>query len=56
MAGFPLKLRPVRSTEPNLQTRIWEYNGAVNSVDFEPLYVPEPGKTLRFRYAPDCSR
>lgn len=45
---------PELDPDPRLQTRSWRYDGALNSVNFEPLYVPEPGKTLRFRYAPDC--
>lgn len=47
---------PPIDPDPRLRTRIWEYDGTLNSVNFEPLYVPEPGKTLRFRYAPDCAR
>ena len=26
--------------------RVWRYDSAINAVVFEPLYVPEPGKTL----------
>jgi hypothetical protein len=47
---------PEVDPDPRLQSRLWEYDGTLNSVNFEPLYVPEPGKTLRFRYAPDCAR
>ncbi len=27
--------------------RIWRYDGATGAIIFEPLYVPEPGQTLR---------
>ena len=27
--------------------RVWRYDGATGSIIFEPLYVPEPGQTLR---------
>ena len=47
---------PEVDPDPRLQTRIWTYEGSVNAVLFEPLYVPEPGRTVRFRYVPDCAR
>lgn len=46
-----LEIPPVDSGSP-----IWEYDGLLNAVNFEPLYVPEPGRTVRFRYTPDCAR
>lgn len=46
---------PSRDPNPNLASRLWEYDGASNAVLFEPLYVPEPGKTLSFRFLPDCA-
>ncbi|MDP1823438.1 MAG: choice-of-anchor D domain-containing protein [Archangium sp.] len=46
---------PAIDPNPNLRSRIWEYDGASNAVLFEPLYVPEPGRTVRFRFPPDCA-
>ncbi len=34
--------------------RVWEYDSTNNSVNFEPLYVPEPGKTLTVTYRVAC--
>lgn len=34
--------------------RVWEYDATTNSVNFEPLYVPEPGKTLTITYQVAC--
>lgn len=33
---------------------IWHFDSATNSVNFEPLYVPEPGKTLTVSYQVAC--
>ena len=35
---------------------LWRYAGEQNAVLFQPLYVPAPGKTVRFHYTPDCQR
>jgi hypothetical protein len=35
---------------------VWTYDSLQNSVNFEPLYTPAPGQTVRFRYTPDCPR
>ncbi len=40
--------------DPNLMSRIWAYDATNNSVNFEPLYVPEPGKTLTVTYQTAC--
>lgn len=34
--------------------RVWRYDSAINAVVFEPLYVPEPGKTLTVSYRVAC--
>ncbi len=34
--------------------RIWTYDPVTNSVTFEPLFVPEPGKTLTIEYYVLC--
>jgi hypothetical protein len=34
--------------------RVWRYDSAINAVVFEPLYVPEPGKTLAISYRVAC--
>jgi hypothetical protein len=34
--------------------RVWRYDSAINAVVFEPLYVPEPGKTLTISYRVPC--
>ncbi|MEW5737438.1 MAG: hypothetical protein AB1938_00845 [Myxococcota bacterium] len=34
--------------------KVWEYDPTNNSVNFEPLYVPEPGKTLTVTYQVAC--
>jgi len=33
---------------------VWRYDSATNSVIFDPLYVPEPGKTLSISYRVAC--
>jgi hypothetical protein len=33
---------------------VWEYQSAINAVVFNPLYVPEPGKTLTISYRVAC--
>ncbi len=35
-------------------SRVWRYDSAINAVIFEPLYVPEPGKTLSISYRVAC--
>ena len=47
---------PIPSVDPNptLMSRIWEYDATNNSINFEPLYVPEPGKTLTVTYVAAC--
>jgi hypothetical protein len=49
--GVPI---PAVDPDPNLASRIWTYDGTNNSIDFEPLYVPEPGKTLTVTYVAAC--
>jgi hypothetical protein len=47
---------PIPAVDPNPLTmsRIWTYDATNNSVNFEPLYVPEPGKTLTITYIAEC--
>lgn len=33
---------------------VWHYDATTNSVDFEPLFVPEPGRTLSVTYVVQC--
>lgn len=33
---------------------VWTYDPVGNSINFEPLYVPEPGQTIEVRYSPTC--
>ena len=33
---------------------VWSYDSTGNSVNFEPLFVPEPGKTLSISYFVAC--
>ena len=49
--GVPI---PSVDPDPSLMSRIWEYDATNNSVNFEPLYVPEPGKTLTVTYQTAC--
>lgn len=35
--------------------RVWAYEPSTNSVNFDPLYVPEPGKTLTVTYQVACN-
>lgn len=45
---------PPVDPDPNLMSRIWEYDATNNSINFEPLYVPEPGRTLTVTYQAAC--
>ncbi len=45
---------PPIDPDPNLMSRIWEYDATNNSINFEPLYVPEPGRTLTVTYQAAC--
>ena len=49
--GVPI---PAVDPDPNLMSRIWQYDATNNSINFEPLYVPEPGKTLTVTYQTAC--
>lgn len=44
----------IPAVDPVFMSRIWEYDATNNSVNFEPLYVPEPGKTLTITYQATC--
>jgi hypothetical protein len=33
---------------------VWSYDPATNAINFEPLFVPEPGKTLTVEYYVQC--
>lgn len=45
---------PAVDPNPLTMSRIWTYDATNNSVNFEPLYVPEPGKTLTITYIAEC--
>lgn len=45
---------PERDPDPALNSKIWEYDATNNSINFEPLYVPEPGRTLTVTYTAAC--
>ncbi|MFO0600081.1 MAG: choice-of-anchor D domain-containing protein [Myxococcaceae bacterium] len=45
---------PAVDPNPLTMSRIWTYEPTTNSVNFEPLYVPEPGKTLTITYIAEC--
>ena len=34
--------------------QVWTYDSTGNSVNFEPLFVPEPGRTLTISYFVAC--
>lgn len=34
--------------------QVWRYDSATNSIIFQPLYVPEPGKTMTVSYRVAC--
>ncbi|MBL8917802.1 MAG: hypothetical protein JNJ54_03000 [Myxococcaceae bacterium] len=34
--------------------RVWRYDSATNAIIFEPLYVPEPGRTMTVHYKVAC--
>ena len=38
----------------NRGAQVWTYDSTGNSVNFEPLFVPEPGKTLTITYFVAC--
>jgi len=40
--------------DPNRGARIWQYDSAANSINFDPFYLPEPGKTLTVTYVAVC--
>lgn len=44
----------IAATDPVFNSRVWQYNSTTNSIDFESLYVPEPGKTLTVTYTAAC--
>jgi hypothetical protein len=45
-----VKLEPLDSRG----AQVWTYDSTGNSVNFEPLFVPEPGKTLTITYFVAC--
>jgi hypothetical protein len=49
--GVPL---PQTDPDPNLNSLIWEYDPVNNAIVFQPLYVPEAGKTLTVTYVTAC--
>lgn len=50
-----VELPPV-DPEPNLSSTIYEYVSESNALRFSPLYAPEPGRTVRAQYTPECGR
>ncbi|MBX7097253.1 MAG: choice-of-anchor D domain-containing protein [Myxococcaceae bacterium] len=44
----------VPTDDPNGLGKIWTYDAASNSVNFEPSYVPDPGSTLKITYYVSC--
>lgn len=45
---------PIASTD-TLGATVWTYDSVSNSVNFAPLYVPEPGNTLTVEYFVACN-
>ena len=44
-------------TLPQVDSRgatVWTYDSVANSVNFEPMFVPEPGQTLTITYRVVC--
>ena len=33
---------------------VWSYGSVTNAVIFEPLFVPEPGRSMTVRYVVAC--
>ncbi len=44
---------PTPSTD-NRGAQVWGYDSVDNSVNFEPMYVPEPGQTMTLTYHATC--
>src|SRR5262249_8600483 len=42
------------ATDPLSTAEVWSYDPLTNSIIFESLFVPEPGKTLAVEYDVDC--
>lgn len=42
------------ATTDRFGSSVWTYDATSNSVRFESLYVPEPGKTLTITYYVQC--
>lgn len=40
--------------EPTRHAKVWDYDPATNSINFQPLYVPQPGDTLTVTYQVAC--
>ncbi|MGQ0508733.1 MAG: choice-of-anchor D domain-containing protein [Myxococcaceae bacterium] len=57
LAGHAVEVRVngqiVPQTDPR-GAKIWAYDPVANSVNFEPLFVPEPGQTLSITYNVIC--
>jgi hypothetical protein len=49
--GVPL---PSTDPDPTLNSLIWSYDPTTNSINFQPLYVPEIGQTLTVTYVTAC--
>ncbi len=42
------------AVEPTRNAKVWEYDSTSNSINFQPLYVPQPGDTLTVTYQVAC--
>jgi hypothetical protein len=57
LMGVPIEVKvDGQHLDPNDTSgaKVWTYDSAANSVNFEPLFVPEPGKTLTITYQVAC--
>lgn len=57
LTGLPIEVKvngtKLDATDMN-GVKVWIYDSAANSVNFEPLFVPEPGDTLTITYQVAC--
>jgi hypothetical protein len=53
----PIEVKIDGTLIPNTDSRgatIWTFDSVVSSINFEPMYVPEPGQTLTITYHVTC--
>ncbi|MGA9522629.1 MAG: hypothetical protein WBV82_14275, partial [Myxococcaceae bacterium] len=57
LSGGPIKVvingTPIPAVD-NRGANVWVYDSVSNSVNFEPMYVPEPGQTMTIEYNTTC--